>query len=342
MIRSSVAALATLLLVGAASAEEFGTLDTLDTQRPVLKSEATITGPVVRIGDLVEHAGIIAKVPIFRAPDLGSTGTVSAEAVAEAVRTHALIGLDTGGVTDVTVTRAARAIPAKEIEDTIARALSVQYNLGQPGDITVTFERDMQAMYVEPSAQGMPRVARVTYDTRSNRFDATLEIPTGAATRGTLRLMGRAQAMMEFVTVARALERGVILKESDVVVERRPRAEVGRDAVTERAQAVGFAARTALQPGRPLRSAELMKPDMVQRNETVTLVYEVPGVTLTIRGKAAEGGAEGDVISVLNEQSKRTVQGVIVGPGRVVISTHASRLAANLATASSAARSNTP
>ena len=62
----------------------------------------------------------------------------------------------------------------------------------------------------------------------------------------------------------------------------------------------------------------------------MTLVYEVPGITLTVRGKAAEGGAEGDVISVLNEQSKRTVQGVVVGPGRVIISTGSPRLAANL------------
>ena len=73
----------------------------------------------------------------------------------------------------------------------------------------------------------------------------------------------------------------------------------------------------ALQAGRPLRTADLMKPDLVQRNETVTLVYEVPGIMLTMRGKAIEGGAEGDVISVLNEQSKRTVQGTVIGPGRV-------------------------
>ena len=37
-----------------------------------------ITGDIVRIGDLVENAGIVAEVPIFRAPDLGQTGTVSA------------------------------------------------------------------------------------------------------------------------------------------------------------------------------------------------------------------------------------------------------------------------
>jgi len=74
-----------------------------------------------------------------------------------------------------------------------------------------------------------------------------------------------------------------------------------------------------------------MKPEVVQRNDAVTLIYEVPGIVLTVRGKAAEAGAEGDVINVLNEQSKRTVQGTVAGPGRVVINNGGSpRLAANL------------
>ena len=115
-----------------------------------------------------------------------------------------------------------------------------------------------------------------------------------------------------------------------MVIERRPRTAIGRDIIKDRDQAVGLAARAGLQTGRPLRVGDLMKPELVQRNETVTLVCQVPGIMLTVRGKATEGGAEGDVISVLNEQSKRTVQGVIVGPGRVVISTVARRLAANL------------
>ena len=66
----------------------------------------------------------------------------------------------------------------------------------------------------------------------------------------------------------------------------------------------------------------------------VTIIYEVPGVVLTIRGKAAEGGAEGDVINVLNEQSKRTFQGVIVGPGRVAINNGSPRVASSNPTGS--------
>ena len=300
-------------------------------ERPLLKSEAIVTGDIVRIGDLVEHAGIVANVPIFRAPDLGSTGAVPADAVIEAVRAHALIGLETGGLSEVVVIRASRTIPAKDVEDMVASALSKQFGLGAPQNVAVNFERELRAIHVEPSAKGAPRIARINFDARTGRFDATLEIPTSAANRGMLRLSGRAAATVEVVTLLRPVDRGALIKHADVSVERRPRAEIGRDIITASDQAIGLAARNALQAGRPLRVADLMKPELVQRNETVTLVYEVPGIMLTVRGKAAEGGAEGDVISVLNEQSKRTVQGVVVGPGRVVVSTGSPRLAANLA-----------
>ena len=301
---------------------------------PRLKSEAVIHGDIVRIGDLIENSGVVAAVPIFRAPDLGYTGTVSIDAVLNAVRDHALIGIDTAGLNKVVVTRATRTVPATDIENLIARTLSARFDLGDSKDIIVNLGHDMRTIYVDPLAVGEPRVTHIDYDTRSTRFDATVEIPAGPAKRNVLRFAGRASPTVEIVTIGRTIERGNIIKDADIVVERRPRAEVGRDAITRRADVIGMAARGTMQGGRPLRAADLMKPDLVLRNETVTLVYEAPGMVLTIRGRANDGGAKGDVISVLNEQSKRVVQGVIIGPGRVAITTGSPRFAANNVTGS--------
>ena len=52
---------------------------------------------------------------------------------------------------------------------------------------------------------------------------------------------------------------------------------------------------------------------------------------LTMRGKALEAGAEGDIINVLNVQSKRTVQATVTGPGRVTVAAAAPRIAAAVA-----------
>ena len=327
MIRKlAVACAALLLLGGSAHAQITAALGPL---HPKLKPAVTVTSNLVRIGDLVENAGAAADVPIFRSPDLGTTGTVSTDAVVEAVRAHAIRGLDTGGLSEVTVTRAARTFKPEDIENAVAHALAAKFALGAAKNISLYLDSKLHALHVDPTAEGDPRVERISYDARSGRFYAELTIPSGPNGRFPLSISGRAIATVEVATVAVPVARGVMLKESDILMERRPRAELGADFITDRAKAIGMAARTTLQPGRPLRAAELMKPLVIARGEHVTLIYQIPGITLTMLGKANESGAVGDVIAVLNEQSKRVIQGVVVAPGHVLVSARPQQLAAN-------------
>src|SRR6202166_1993446 len=87
--------------------------------------------------------------------------------------------------------------------------------------------------------------------------------------------------------------------------------------------------RKQVRAGQPLKTADLAKPDLVQRDQNVTLIYESSGLYLTIRGKALEAGTEGDVVNVLNLQSKRTVPGVVVGRDEVAMSVAPPRLPLN-------------
>ena len=313
MIRNVFFAVCALAALSTPSAAQ--QIAALTAEHPVLRAQANVTGDVVRIGDLIDNAGIVANVAIFRAPELGTTGTVSAAQVADAVRAHAIIGLDTNGVTAVTVTRASRAIAASEIETLVASALASQFPLGAAQDIAVTFDQAMRTLQVDAGATAAPSIAGISYNQRSGRFDAVLDIP-GASRR---RLSGVAVPTTIILTLSRPFNRGEVIRASDLVNERRARSEVTADMITNVEQINGLAARATLGANRPLRSADLMKPEMVRRNDNVTLIYEVPGITLTLRGKASDGGAEGDAIDVLNVQSKRLVQGVIVGPGRVLV-----------------------
>lgn len=329
MIRNLLRTLAATAAL-AASLASASAQNAAEPARPVLKSHVTVSGNIVRIGDLIDNAGVVANIPVFRAPDLGTTGSVPVAAVIEAVRPHALVGFDTDGANEVVVTRAAREIAISDIERSVADQIAARFNVGPVADLTVTFDREPRAIQVDINAQGDATVSRLTYDTRSGRFDATLEIPTGAAQKGLLRLAGRAVATAEVVVIARTVDRGAVVKAADLSVERRPRSEVGRDGVASLDQAVGMAARNILRTGQPLRAADLTRPQIIQRGEMVTLIFEAPGLTLTMRGKATEAGTEGDTISVLNEQSKRTVQGVVAGPGHVVVRSPSPRIVANI------------
>ena len=106
---------------------------------------------------------------------------------------------------------------------------------------------------------------------------------------------------------------------TDVTIVRRPKAEFAANIITTAEQAIGLAARRAMRPGDVLRQTDLAKAELVARNDNVTITFQVPGITLTMRGKALEGGAHGDTINVLNVQSKRPIQATIAGPGHVVV-----------------------
>ena len=159
-------------------------------------------------------------------------------------------------------------------------------------------------------------------------FDVSFEIANDASSAPTkLRFTGIAVETVEAAVLARGIERNEVIKSSDVVIERRPKAEVGND-VAGRDGAVGMQARRQLRAGQALRVADLAKPDLVTRDQNVTLIYESSGLYLTIRGKALEGGTEGDVVNVLNLQSKRTVSGIVVGRGQVSVAIATPRLPA--------------
>src|SRR5713226_4186704 len=305
--------LATALLAAASTAASAQVSD--DTiAAPVLRASVNVTADVVRIGDVIDNAGTSAQIAIYRAPDLGTTGSLKVASVLSALQAHQVIGVDTRDLKEISVTRLARTLESKDIELQVARALEHRGGLGEAANLSLTFDRDVQDLRLDASNSGAMQATSARFDPRSGRFDVSFEIANdNVSTPTRLRFSGS------------AIERNEVIKSSDVVVERRPKAEVGGD-VASRDRAIGMQARKQLRAGQALRVADIAKPDLVQRDQNVTLTYEATGLYLTIRGKALDNGTEGDVVSVLNLQSKRTVTGVVSGRGQVTVSAPAARL----------------
>jgi flagella basal body P-ring formation protein FlgA len=299
---------------------------------PSLKASATVTGDIVHIGDLVENAGAVADVAIFRAPDLGQTGSVPVASVIEAVRGHHIIGLDSHGLSEVAVTRAARSITGKDIEARILLALAGKYGLPDSNNLAVVLDNAVRTLEVEASATNELTVAQLTYEPRTARFDVTFALPGSVvARRLSLRFTGSLTETFEAVVPTHELKQGQVIGASDVAVERRPRASFSPTTLTTIEQAQGLSTKHALRAGQVIRQADVAKPELVARGETVTIMFQVPGIMVTILGKAVEPGALGDIIGVLNVQSKRTIQATVIGPGRVSVNAPTARVAANTA-----------
>jgi flagella basal body P-ring formation protein FlgA len=288
--------------------------------RPVMKHDIVIARDIITLGDVVDNVGSAADTPAFRAPALGRTGTIQASRVADAVRQAGLRELDTGFVGQVVVTRAARKIAKAEMEEAVRKALAGRYGLDQV-DVSLTLEGNESAVYVEPEAVGEVRVQDLVIEGKSQRLEAVIAVQgSRALTLKPLRVAGQIVDSVEVPVLVRGVARGEAVRPSDVRLERRPRAEVNQVGVADVALLAGRTAKQQLQAGAVLRETDLAKQDVVEKNSLVTMVYETPGLQLSLRGKAMEGGGMGDVILVQNLQSKRNVQAVVAGPGRVSVS----------------------
>lgn len=318
MIARSLLLATALLAASAPACLAQNRSDTIAT--PALRAAVNVTSDIVRIGDIIDYAGTAAQIPIYRAPDLGTTGMLPVAQVLNTLRAHEVIGVDTRDLKEISVTRLARTLEGKEIEQQVARALERKNGLGDATNLSLTFDRDPGDVRLDPANSGAVQPTAVRYEPRGNRFDITFEIANENGTApARLRFTGSAVEMVEAAVLARNVERGDVLKSSDVVVERRPKAELGTD-IAARDNAVGMQARRQLRTGQALKGADLVKPDLVQRDQSVTLIYDASGLYLTMRGKALENGTDGDVVNVMNLQSKRTVSGVVSGRGQVSIS----------------------
>ncbi len=80
--------------------------------------------------------------------------------------------------------------------------------------------------------------------------------------------------------------------------------------------AIGMIARRPLREGAPIAASDMSAPVVIQAGDLVTVVYENGGIVLSMQVKAMSAGAVGEVISLQNLASRKTLQAVVTGPGQ--------------------------
>lgn len=311
MVGRLILALATVLALAIATLPSMARADVLR-----LRGDVTAKGDVLTLGDLVENApASFAARPLFRAPALGATGTIQTARIVEAMAKLDLAQLETGGRAQVTVQRAARRVGASEIEAALKRALSTGQGL-DPTLLSIRLDGEAPTLLAPADLDGQASALDVTYDPRSRRVAGLIVLGERQAS---LRVSGQAIEMREVAVLTRSLNRGEAITATDVAMERRARDGLPNDAQASGSASVGQVAQRTLSAGAVLRAGDTAPPDLVQRSEAVTIVFETSGVSLSLIGIANESGRLGAVVSVTNATSKKVLQATVTGPGRVSV-----------------------
>jgi flagella basal body P-ring formation protein FlgA len=92
-------------------------------------------------------------------------------------------------------------------------------------------------------------------------------------------------------------------------------------ALTDPAELIGLEAKVTIYAGRPILAKDIGAATVIERNQTVSLVYRSAGLSILTEGRALSRGGAGDVIKVMNLSSRMTVTGTIGADGTVYVTT---------------------
>lgn len=292
-----------------------------------LKATANIQGDVVKLGDIWENLGDKAEVVLAGAPQPGKRIVADARWLSAVAQANAIDWQPSSAFERIVIERAGQMVDIRLVEAELRDALTME---GMAGafDIEISNRSALNIMVPAGSANTVA-VRDVVLDNRNNRFSATVEIEGSGPAALRQRVNGRVFPVARVPVLSHGMNRGDIIRESDIKwVELR--ADVARrDILIDVDQIVGQEPRMQLRPDVPLRSSELRRPVLVDRNDLVTVSLRTANMNLTIQAKAQDAGGKGDVIRITNLQSKRTVEAVVEGPGQVSVSPGGPRLLSN-------------
>lgn len=284
-----------------------------------LRQRVEIDGSLVTLGDLFDEAGALAGRPVFRAPDLGVTGALPA---ADAVKAAVAAGLAVDRLptfASVTVVRRSVTVDEATIKAMIADAAASRLGIALD-NIDIVTDGTIPPAVAAANAATPATLSNLILQPETGRFNATVAIDVGGSDRD-LTVTGRAVETITVPVLNRPIDRRDVIHATDVTIARIDKRRVPGSAVIDTNDLINMAAKRPLRAGEIIATSDIEPPRIVLRGDLVTLQYARPGLTLSARGRALGDGAKGDLVSVLNEQSKRTVQGVVAGAGIVEVST---------------------
>ncbi|MFB6356776.1 MAG: flagellar basal body P-ring formation chaperone FlgA [bacterium] len=115
------------------------------------------------------------------------------------------------------------------------------------------------------------------------------------------------------------ISRGSKLTKGNIRWEERNINNINRSLITDHNKLLGMKASRNLRPGQLVTAARVKKPIVIERRESIQIIYRKNGITVNVPGESREEGAVGDTIKVINKSSETELRGKVVESGKVLV-----------------------
>jgi flagella basal body P-ring formation protein FlgA len=134
-----------------------------------------------------------------------------------------------------------------------------------------------------------------------------------------LRINAKVVVYQDVVKTRNSLQRGNVIGESDVVMERIRTERILRDIPTNLDRVIGQAATRNLQPGNTVKFRDLKQVPTIRRGSRVIILARKGSMKITAPGTAREDGFKNKIVQVVNLETKKTVYAEVINSNTVEV-----------------------
>lgn len=289
-----------------------------------LRSQCTAAGALVTLGDVAEvvardkgQAQTLAAVELFPAPGAGRQRFVRVRELQDLLMLHGvnLAEHRFSGANQVTIQGAgppprneAELAPSaaaskranRRVQDAIVRYLQQQTSADQPWIVQLDLGDEHARAIANAS-----REIRISGGAPPWEGSQSFEVTVPAADPPErFAVEARVEAPAACVVTVRSLSRGVVIRETDVELQRNAPREGAGEPFYSLEEVVGKETARAIPVGKNVTHDCLRAPLLVRRGDVVTVYARTAGIRIRTTARAKDDGSQGDLIPVESLQDR--------------------------------------
>ena len=279
-----------------------------------LKQNVILKDSFIKLGDIFYDLPANQDKILGTAPRPGSELVLNASTLLRVARALDLPWRPTSSADYVVLRRAATLLEHGLIEKTLKKKITEE---GFSGNFQLAFDQGKMEIILPEDQPAKFDILKLNVDFKADRFQADIAAPSKDNPIQTSSITGSIERLVEVPVLKEALRNGAVLSIRDIDFVDMPEYKINHDVILDAEDLVGMTPRRMIMATKPITERDIEAPMLVQRGQTVTMVFESGSLFLTAQGRALQNGAKGDLIRVVNDNSSRTVTAMIAGDQEV-------------------------
>lgn len=294
-----------------------------------LKSSAIVSGKNIKVGDVATVKGkdidlilSIDNMILGRAPWPGNNRTLGLGDIMTILfnRGVDLSGVRFKGANEVTVKVKSIVISGEEIANHAEKYLRNKLNHGKDEEAVVELQHIPEDQIV-PLGDGNVklRFSRTSMGKSKKKVYLSINIVVNGNVYTTVGLMFNIKRFGSVVVTERVIKSGDVIRKGAVSLESVETTELSEDAFNNVEDVIGKVAKRSLRPGQIVTGKIVENMSAMKKGDIVVILIKSSGLEVTAKGICQEDGAYGDMVKVVNIDTKKVLYGSVLDSGTVEI-----------------------